>query len=256
MEPGTVATAMSETSRHSRDGRLWIPWFEEIFRQRLDVPVEAVARRAVELAGGVADALSGPYLPLRESLDDLVGDAARIRQDSLYSLRIARLPGAPPGEALAALRARGERPSPSVVRIRRRLPIGPDAAFDLWHYGKRLESWFLPAGTGERIEEPILEPRTGGRLSLRLSFGGHRYHVHGSVSNAAPGASLTLEWSWESDSPVLGSARETIVNVEFRPAPGGTDLVITHERLPGPAVRDAYIRGWRRCLEAMASVAP
>src|SRR5207248_497555 len=143
MEPGTVATAMSETSRHSPDGRLWIPWFEEIFRQGLDVPVEDVARRAVDLAAGVGDALSGRYLPLRESLDDLVRDAVRIRQDTLYSLRIARLPGAPPGKALAALRAVGERPSPSVVRIRRRLPVGPDAAFDLWRDGKRLESWFL-----------------------------------------------------------------------------------------------------------------
>lgn len=255
MEPGTVATAMSATSRDSPEGRLWIPWFEEIFRQGLDVPVEAVARRAVDLAAGVADALSGRYLPLRESLDDLARDADRIRQDTMYSLRIARLPGAPPGEALAALRARGEGPSPSVVRIRRRLPVRPEAAFDLWRDGKRVESWFLPDGAGEWLEETILEPRTGGRLNLRISSGGHRYHVYGHVRSAGPGTSLTLEWSWESDSPVLGSAHETFVNVEFRPAPGGTDVVITHEGLPGATVRDAYIRGWRRCLEGMARVA-
>lgn len=254
MEPGTVATAMSGTSRRSRAGRRWIPWFEEIFRQSLDVPMEAVARRAVDLAAGAADALSGRYLPLRESLDDLVRDAARVRQDTLYSLRIARLPGPPPSEALAAVRSRGESASPSVVHLRRRLPVGPDDAFDLWRDGKSVEAWFLPPGVGEWIGESIMEPRAGGRLHLELSSGGHRYRIRGTVTNASPGKSLSLEWSWESNSPVLGSARGTIVDVETRPAPGGTDMVVTHDGLPGEEVRDAYIRGWRRCLEGMERV--
>ena len=71
---------------------------------------------------------------------------------------------------------------------------------------------------------------------------------------ATPGQGLTLRWSWETDSPILGSASDTSVTVEFVAARGGVDVIVTHEGLPGETVRDAYIRGWRRCLDGMLRV--
>lgn len=47
MEPGTVATAMTDISVNSPDGRRWIPWFKGVFDAGLDSPVERVAQRAL-----------------------------------------------------------------------------------------------------------------------------------------------------------------------------------------------------------------
>jgi NAD(P)-dependent dehydrogenase (short-subunit alcohol dehydrogenase family)/uncharacterized protein YndB with AHSA1/START domain len=254
MEPGTVATAMSEFSVNSPEGRRWIPWFKGLFEAGLDSPMERVAQRALDLAAGKADGLSGRYIPLADSLDDLVANTARIREETLYLLRMSRLVQSPPSAALRALRASGEMALSSVVRLRRRLPISALEAFGLWRDGETVASWFLPPGMAEWLGPPTMEPHAGGRFSLELSSGGERFHIYGTVVAATPGQGLTLRWSWETDSPILGSAKDTSVTVEFVPARGGVDVVITHEGLPSETVRDAYIRGWRRCLDGMLRV--
>lgn len=258
MEPGTVATAMSAFSAGSADGQRWIPWFRDYFTLGLDVPMERVVQRALDLASGKGDVVSGRYLPLNEPLEELVANSERIREETLYSLRISRLarpPASTPSAAMFALRTRSEMPSPSVVRLRRCLPVTAREAFGLWRDGETVAAWFLPPGAGEWLTSPAMEPYTGGRFDLRLSAGAATFHIHGDVVRATPDAGLELQWSWESDSPILGSASDTHVTIEIVPARGGVDVVITHDDLPGEAVRDACIRGWRRCLEGMARLA-
>jgi uncharacterized protein YndB with AHSA1/START domain len=257
MEPGTVATAMSNFSVTSSEGRRWIPWFKGIFDTGLDSPMDRVAERAVDLAAGTSSALSGRYIPLTENLASLSANAPLIRRDALYSLRISRLPESVRSSqsvALRAARASAEGASQSVVRLRRRLAATAEQAFRLWRDGDTVASWFIPSGEEAWIERPTMVPHAGGNFSLRMSIGGERYHLHAVVIAAAPGASLDLDWSWESSSPILGSAAGTTVKIEFVPARSGVDVVITHEGLPNEAVRDAYIRGWRRCLEGMHRV--
>lgn len=257
MEPGTVATAMSNTSINSAEGRRWIPWFKGMFDMGLDSPLARVAARALELAAGAADEMSGRYIPLTEDLPVLVASAPSIRRDALYSLRISRLPESPDSPrsaALRAIRSTSELASPSVVRLRRRLATTATQAFQLWRDGDTVGSWFLPPAGAEWMERPMMEPTAGGTFRLCLSVAGEQYRIHGTVISAAPNTGLSLDWSWESTSPILGSAAGTTVSVALVPAPSGVDVVITHEALPSPAVRDAYIRGWRRCLEGMHCV--
>jgi NAD(P)-dependent dehydrogenase (short-subunit alcohol dehydrogenase family)/uncharacterized protein YndB with AHSA1/START domain len=257
MEPGTVLTAMSNFSVTSAEGRRWIPWFKGMFDAGLDSPMDRVTERALHLAAGRADALSGRYIPLTESLDDLVASESSIRADSLYSLRIARLKDSSTSAgsvALREVRRLSELASPSVVRLRRHLPVAAHEAFELWRDGDAVASWFFPPGDATWIERPTMEPCEGGQFRLTLSAGGDRFHIYGAVKAATPGIGLTLEWNWESTSPIVGSGKGTTVTVGFVPAREGVDVVITHEALPSTAVRDAYIRGWRRCLDGMHRV--
>ena len=99
-----------------------------------------------------------------------------------------------------------------------------------------------------------MEPFAGGTFSLRVHVRGDEYSIKGTVTSAVAGSSITLEWNWQSTSPVLGSANGTTVNIEFLAARKGVDVVITHDSLASEEVRDAYIRGWRRCLEGMSRV--
>ena len=252
MEPGTTATAMSNFSLTSEAGRRWIPWFKGIFDAGLDVPMERVTTRALDLATGRGDALSGRYLPLNEDLDTMVAHAREIREGSLYSLRLARL--APASAALRAVRAQSEIASPTIVQLRRWLQMSAREAFDLWRDGATVGAWFLGSGDAAWLEPPTFERRAGGAFQLRVSSAGEWYRIHGTVDGVAHEAELALEWNWESSSPVLGSAAGTKVHVRFVSSGSGADVVILHEHLPNEAVRDMYIRGWRRCLEAMQPV--
>ena len=257
MEPGTVMTAMSNFSVTSPEGRRWIPWFKGMFDEGLDSPMDRVTERALQLAAGTADALSGRYIPLTESLDDLVANESSIRRDSLYSLRIARLNNSAASArsvALREVRRLSELASPSVVRLCRRLPVTAHEAFELWSDGDAVASWFFSPGEATWIERPTMEPHEGGQFSLTLSAGGDRFQIYGAVKAVAPGIGLTLEWNWESTSPIVGSGKDTTVSVGFVPAREGVDVVIVHEALPNSTVRDAYIRGWRRCLAGMHRV--
>ena len=248
MEPGTTATAMSGFSLTSEAGRRWIPWFKGIFDAGLDVPMDRVTARALDLATGRADRLSGRYVPMNEDLDDLVAHATQIQEDSLYSLRLARL--APASAALRAVRAQSEIASPTVLHLQRRLPMSAREAFDLWRDGETVATWFLGSVDAAWIEPPRFDRRTGGTFQLRMSSAGEWYHIHGTVDAVDP-EGLRLDWNWESSSPLLGAGAGTKVHMRFAPSGSGTDVVILHEHLPNEGVRDMYIRGWRRCLGAM-----
>jgi NAD(P)-dependent dehydrogenase (short-subunit alcohol dehydrogenase family) len=105
--PGTTRTAMSESSLTSEEGRRWIPWFAEIFTQKLDVPMERPVRLVVELASGRADALSGRYVTVFDDLDELLLRVAEIEREGLYSLRVRKLDGDGMPAALAVLLGTG-----------------------------------------------------------------------------------------------------------------------------------------------------
>jgi NAD(P)-dependent dehydrogenase (short-subunit alcohol dehydrogenase family)/uncharacterized protein YndB with AHSA1/START domain len=254
MEPGTVVTGMSNFSVTSPEGRRWIPWFKGVFDAGLDSPMDRVAGRALDLAAGKGDALSGRYVPLTEDLSTLVAGEAEIRRDTLYSLRISRLAAATSASraaAISAVRRQSEVASPSVVRLTRRLAVTAPEAFALWRDGDVLASWFFPPGEGEWLERPTMQPYAGGEFRLHVSARGDRYHIHGEVVDAVRDRSLSLRWNWESSSSILGSGQGTTVTIELVPVRDGVDVVITHEALPNEDVRDAYIRGWRRCLDGM-----
>ena len=86
--PGCVRTRMTEFIMESPEGRKWRPQFREIFTSGRDVPPEAMARLAVELVSGRADALSGRYLSVADDLDGLVADAEHIVGGDRLTLRL------------------------------------------------------------------------------------------------------------------------------------------------------------------------
>ncbi len=91
MGPGTVRTAMSEYSAHSREGRKWLPWFRAIFDEGRDLPAERPAALLLALASGKADGLTGRFVTPHDDLDRLIGAAPEIDDRKLYTLQVQRL---------------------------------------------------------------------------------------------------------------------------------------------------------------------
>jgi NAD(P)-dependent dehydrogenase (short-subunit alcohol dehydrogenase family) len=91
MGPGTVRTAMSEHSLNSPEGKRWLPWFADIFREGRDLPPERPAELLLALASARYDALSGRYLFPGDDLDRLLAATAEIEARKLYTLQVQRL---------------------------------------------------------------------------------------------------------------------------------------------------------------------
>ena len=96
LHPGTVPAGMGEdllsadVPGDSHVGHV-ASWFRQQFALGRGVPPERAGELVVTLASGRADALSGRYLTAYDDLAELIGRAAEIRRDDLYTLRLREL---------------------------------------------------------------------------------------------------------------------------------------------------------------------
>jgi len=85
-----------------------------------------------------------------------------------------------------------------------------------------------------------MDPRPGGayRIVMRAPDG-ESHCVNGVFRDVVPGRKLVYTWAWAST-----PERESLVTVEFAPADGGTELVLTHSRFADSDARDRHLGGW------------
>jgi NAD(P)-dependent dehydrogenase (short-subunit alcohol dehydrogenase family) len=92
MHPGTVRTPMTNYIVESDEiGQRapWVQqWFQQLYRDGADTPIERSVELLLFLASGQADALSGRFIDVDDDLDALVRQAEAIQRDDLYTLRL------------------------------------------------------------------------------------------------------------------------------------------------------------------------
>ena len=90
--PGTVRTPMSEYAATSPQIQERAPlvqqWFQQLFAEGGDTPMEQAVAFVLAVASGRADALSGCYLSVDDDLDALVGQAEAIQHEARLTLRL------------------------------------------------------------------------------------------------------------------------------------------------------------------------
>lgn len=90
--PGTVRTPMSDYAATSPQVWERAPmvqqWFQQLFEQGLDTPMEQAVELVVALALGGADALSGSFLDVDDDLEGLIAQAEAIRSEERLKLRL------------------------------------------------------------------------------------------------------------------------------------------------------------------------
>jgi uncharacterized protein YndB with AHSA1/START domain len=90
-----------------------------------------------------------------------------------------------------------------------------------------------------------LDLRKGGRF--RIVFGGAQgteHEVQGSYREVVPNRRLVFTWTWPRTTP----ERESVVTIELKKVPRGTELLFRHEQLFDESVRDGHRRGWTESL--------
>jgi len=122
------------------------------------------------------------------------------------------------------------------VVVRRFLPVPRVRVFDAWLDPKSLAQWMCP-GDVERASAEV-DARVGGRFRIVMHRGEAETEHQGEYIAIEPPALLSFTWI-----SVHTDGQPSVVTVELAERAGGTDLTLTHRRLPS-RTSDAHLRGW------------
>ena len=134
------------------------------------------------------------------------------------------------------------------LEIKRLIKAPRDRVYAAWTNPAQLKQWFGPENV--QTHDFIAEVRVGGKFRWDLtSSEGERMAVGGEYHELRPGRKIVFTWQWEDDEAWENNV--SIVTVELTDRDGGTELRLTHERLPNEASRDGHTRGWNSALDKL-----
>ena len=92
IHPGTVRTPMNDYVHHSPEVKEsapeWQEYFQNVFGNNKDTPIEESVNLVLQLASGNADALSGCYLEVQDELSEFVMQANAVSTEERRKLRM------------------------------------------------------------------------------------------------------------------------------------------------------------------------
>ena len=134
-----------------------------------------------------------------------------------------------------------------VLVVRRHMAVPRERVFEAWLDSESLAHWMRPGDTSRTTVS--VDARVGGGFRIVMEGQAHGAVEHRGEYLAIEPPSL-LSFTWISK---FTDQQPTLVTIEFHERGTGTELVLTHRRLPPTAV-EAHRRGWTdiaRLLEEM-----
>ena len=133
-----------------------------------------------------------------------------------------------------------------IVQVRRRVGASADQIFDLWTKPDLMVRWMSPFPGAVHCKASC-DLRPGGAFSLVMSSEESSREVSGTYVLVDRPRKLVFSWI----GPLTNDVN-TLVTVELNPRSDETDLVLTHERLPTPAILEGHTKGWGNILDHLA----
>ena len=142
------------------------------------------------------------------------------------------------------------------VQLRRHYRVAREKVFAAWIDPQALSQWFGPHS--HRCEVERFDLREGGEYQIRMipvsedtDCGGDPTEdsvCAGQFVEISAPKRLVMTFTWIENGGDIG---ETLLSVEFASSDGGTDVILTHERLPNEEMRQAHRSGWEGSLECL-----
>jgi len=126
--------------------------------------------------------------------------------------------------------------------IRRFIPVARERVFAAWLDAAGMSEWMC-AGDGTATAD--IDPRVGGKFRIAMTHGSRRTEHTGEYLAIEPPSLVSFTWR-----SAYTDDESTIVTVELVESGGGTELTLTHRRLP-PARIDAHRDGWTDILRKL-----
>jgi uncharacterized protein YndB with AHSA1/START domain len=127
--------------------------------------------------------------------------------------------------------------------LRRIIPVPRERVFQAWLDPASLAQWMRPGGATDATAE--VDPKVGGRFRIVMIEGPKRFEHTGEYRVIEPPE--RLEFTWISQAT---DHQPTVVTIDFLERSGGTELVLTHRRLP-PNQVDSHRGGWTDILQLL-----
>lgn len=136
-----------------------------------------------------------------------------------------------------------DRPS---LHLTRHYPVAPEKVWRAWTDPQALSAWFGPGET-RSVTRADMDVREGGRYTIAFrTQDGEQHQVSGEYQEILPNRKLCFTWAWNST-----PERVSLVTIELRPTPQGTEMAFRHDRFFDPAARDNHERGWTATLQKL-----
>lgn len=139
---------------------------------------------------------------------------------------------------------------PALV-LRRTYPVSRERVFAAWT-NPETAARFINTGDAKGTDI-TMDVKTGGAYSIAMvSTEMGRIVVRGRYLEVKAPERLVMSWSWEEDDPA--DEYESLLTLEFNERDGGTELVLTHEKLASIETRDRHEHGWTMMIDQLATV--
>jgi uncharacterized protein YndB with AHSA1/START domain len=134
------------------------------------------------------------------------------------------------------------------LEITRFINAPPARVYKAWTDPAELQRWFGPEDV--RTIKIDADVRVGGKYRWDLvNQQGEEMGCLGEYRELVPGKKVVFTWKWDDDE--AWENHNSVVTVEFSPRDGGTEVKLTHERLPSEESRDRHNEGWNSVLERL-----
>lgn len=126
--------------------------------------------------------------------------------------------------------------------VRREIAAPAVELFDAWLDAGKLAAWMRPFDTVRA--DVKLDPRVGGEFEIVMHTPKGAVPHTGSYQEITRPRRIVFTWN----SPFAGD-HGSLVTVDFNARGRGTEIVITHERLPSDEMVKAHTGGWTGILD-------
>ena len=135
------------------------------------------------------------------------------------------------------------------LTVTRVVPAEPARVFEAWTQPEIAIRWSCPYPGG--AQEYTADLRVGGSYRLRMEVEGERYTAFGTYREIDPPNRVVYTWDWEEEAHACG---ETLVEVDFRAVPEGTEVRVTHSGFATEEDRQGHDEGWNACVDNLVTL--
>ena len=137
------------------------------------------------------------------------------------------------------------REQPLMLSVSQWVKGSPAQCFEAWTNSQSLLAWWGP--TGIRCVHAQVDARVGGRYRIGNAMpDGTILWIEGEYLLVEKPHKLVFTWTTSADSAVEQ------VSVCFEACDGGTEVIVTHERIPSGQKREQHELGWKGCLSGLS----
>lgn len=134
------------------------------------------------------------------------------------------------------------------LEIKRFINAPRARVYAAWTDPVQLKEWWGPKEV--RTLEIVADTRVGGKYRWDLvNPDGEKMSCFGEYKELVPGKRVVFTWKWDDDED--WKDYDSVVSVDFSDRDGGTELKLTHEKLPSEASRDRHNHGWNSVLDRL-----